>query len=212
MSIIFLQIQSEEVCDEFLQAYVISKNMGTVKFGIQYQSALRLCLFILTIIVFFLILGYSSRNHFKNENTKRKKRRDHWRDFPDSTINLKFINNNNISAKISVENSEILSNVKLIMNNDEKEPNSTEPEHFVGMTGNVESFKPHSMNKTTTENEKSLQTDLAFSISKLFDKKMKLRNKTLPIYLTKCPCRRCQTIRRINEFAVNHQLNQPSNS
>lgn len=71
--------------------------------------------------------------------------------------------------------------------------------------------KEHSAGKARIDmesiNDTLLQaetTDLAFSISKFFDKKLKPGTEPLNIYLTKCPCRRCQTLRRINRFTSNH--------
>lgn len=81
-------------------------------------------------------------------------------------------------------------------------------EHSAGKARiDMESIKTRPMNETATKNDTSLQaetTDLAFFISKFFDKKLKPRTEPLNIYLTKCPCRRCQTLRRINRLTSNH--------
>lgn len=47
--------------------------------------------------------------------------------------------------------------------------------------------------------------NLAFLISNVFDKKFNVKAKSVSIYLSKCPCQRCQTLRRINRLRRDHQ-------
>lgn len=164
-----------------------------------------------------MILGYSSWNYFKKDNksdySRRRKRFDHWQDFLDNIVKLKLINNNTILSGLSVDKSNVYKDGKSVVDGTEKNviTQNLAKEHSVRKAGiDMEAVKTRVMNEAAIENDRSLlaeTTDLAFYISKFFDKKLKSRTEPQRIYLTKCPCRRCQTVRRINRLSSNHQLN-----
>lgn len=132
-------------------------------------------------------------------------RKNHWKDFVDNTVKPTFIKNTNNINTFFVDKGEIFSNILNGCEKNVKAQRLDKLEHPVEITRiNVES----AMNEADIKNESSsLQietTDIASSISKFFDKKPKSKSKPLGIYFTKCPCRRCQTLRRVNRLTSSY--------
>lgn len=141
-------------------------------------------------------------------------RRSPWKDFLDDNVAKPWsIDNNILNTSLSVDKFDVSKNGKSIVNGYEKTvltQNLKRSGRYVKKTKiDLRSMKTGLMTLADTENDLSRQqmepTDLAFSISKFFDKKLKSKSAPLNIYLTKCPCRKCHTFRRINRPTVNKE-------
>ncbi|KAG4066964.1 hypothetical protein HA402_007712 [Bradysia odoriphaga] len=124
-----------------------------------------------------------SGNRTRKEIFRRTPRRDHWKDFLDNSVKLSPVNilNKVLDHKFD----------KLFEN--PKSKNDIKFEQSVGITNVVpEKTDPYPIEKPVVEGESA---DLAFSISLLFDKKLK-RSLINP---TKCSCRRCLNLFRVNQ-------------
>lgn len=160
-----------------------------------------------------------------------KKRANHWKDFLGNIVRLKFIDNNKISPNISNESTTVKSlgsktetNIvtqRLIESDKSKcTENEISAEKYGSnmVTAPVETCISSVNNFTSIGNDSKQDVyrkkntlpqiataNLAFSISSLFDKNFNVQTKSVSIYPKKCPCQRCQALRKINRFRRTHE-------